>query len=192
MLKDLFVSEVRVNVLKTLLPHPDRSLHVRAIVRRVGTEINAVRRELERLENIGLLKKRQSSNRLYYTVDTSSMYYTDLLSLISKEEGLGADIVNNRKELGDIKFAVLSRRFSRGIPSSSLDVDLFVIGTINFEVLESIVRENEQKVGREIHYSVMGEDEFMFRKRKNDQFISRIMSQGRTILIGDEVEFTSL
>ena len=192
MLKDLFVSEVRVNILKTLLPYPERSLHVRAIVREVGTEINAVRRELERLENLGLLKKRQSSNRLYYTVDTSNLYYTDLLSLISKESGLGADVYNSRKELGDIKFAILSRKYSRNIPSSTLDVDLFVIGAVNFEVLESIIRENEQKVGREIHYSVMGEDEFMFRKRKNDQFISRILSQGRTILVGDEVEFTSL
>lgn len=192
MLKDIFISEVRVNILKLMLPNPKKALHVRAIVRAVGTEINAVRRELENLENLGLFNKRKSSNRLYYSVDTTNILYLELLSLIAKEEGLGADILKNRKSLGDIRFAVLSRKFSRGIPSTTLDVDLFIVGAVNFRLLESIIKECEQKVGRDVHYSVMGEDEFMFRKRKNDQFVSKILSFGRTMLIGDEIEFSSI
>lgn len=192
MLKDLFVSEVRINVLKLMLPYPDRPLHVRAIVREVGTEINAVRRELKRLYDIGLLKKRRSSNRLYYTVDPSNMFYPELLSLVAKEEGLGADIIKNEKNLGDIKFAILSRRFSRNIDSSVLDVDLFVVGNIEFDVLEKIIKENEAKIGREIHYTVLGSDEFMFRKRRNDQFVSKLMAQGRTMLVGDEEDFSAI
>lgn len=192
MLKDLFVSEVRINILKLMLPHPDEPLHVRAIVRAVGTEINAVRRELKRLHSLGLLSKRQSSNRLYYTVDTANMFYPELLSLVAKEEGLGADILKNRKDLGDVQFAVLSRRFSRNIESTVLDVDLFVVGGVNFDALEKIIKENEAKLGREIHYSVMGSDEFMFRKRRNDQFVSKVMAQGRTMLIGDETDFSAI
>lgn len=192
MLKDIFVSEVRVNMLKLMLPAPDKALHVRAIVRELGTEINAVRRELERLTKIGLLKKRQSSNRLYYTVDTSSIYYPELLSLVAKETGLGEALLSNRKALGNIKYALLSRRFSRNEPTTVLDVDLFIVGSVDFELLEKIVKEKEVALSREIHYSVMGEDEFIFRKRKNDQFISKILSQGRTMLIGDEEELTSL
>lgn len=175
-----------------MLPNPERSLHVRAIVRAVGTEINAVRRELKRLLELGLLKKRQSSNRLYYTVDTSCIYYSELLSLIAKEQGIGADIIANKKDLGDVRFVTLSRRFSRNIPSTSLDIDLFVVGPVRLPVLERIVNENQVKLGREINYTVMGEEEFMFRKRKNDQFISRVLSQGRTMLIGDEYDFWSI
>lgn len=192
MLKDLFVSEVRINILKLMLPWPEKPLHVRAIVRAVGTEINAVRRELKRLHGLGLLKKRQSSNRLYYTVDTTNMFYAELLSLVAKEEGLGADIITNKKDLGDIKFAILSRRFSRNIESTVLEVDLFIVGSVNFEVLEKVIKENEAKLKREVHYSVMGSDEFMFRKRRNDQFVAKVMAQGRTMLIGDEEEFSAI
>lgn len=192
MLKDLFVSEVRLKILRLMLPNPDMSLHVRAIVREVGTEINAVRRELARLHAMGLLNKRPSSNRIYYTVDTSNIYYAELLSLISKEYGLGADIIKNRRDLGDIKFTVLSRRFSRNVTSTMLDVDLFIVGSVNFDLLEKIVKQNEEELGREINYTVMGDDEFMFRKRRNDQFISRVLAQGRTLLIGDEEEFTAI
>lgn len=192
MLKDLFVSEVRINILKIMLPHPERPLHVRALVRSVGTEINAVRRELKRLHDLGLLKKRQSSNRLYYTVDTTNMFYAELLSLVAKEEGLGASIIKSKRELGDVHFAILSRRFSRNIESTVLDVDLFMVGTVNMDVLEKLVKAHETKIGREVHYSVLGSDEFMFRKRRNDQFVSKVMAQGRTMLIGDEEEFSAM
>ncbi len=192
MLKKLFVSEVRLNILKTMLPNPEKSLHVRGIVRLVGTEINAVRRELRKLEALGLLKKRKSSNRVYYTVDTSCILYPELLSLITKEEGLGAEIIKNKKELGDVKFAILSRRFSRNLPATPLDVDLFVVGAVNFDLLESLIKKYQAELKREINYTVMGEEEFKFRKRKNDQFVSKVLAQGRTMLIGDEHEFWSI
>ena len=38
----------------------------------------------------------------------------------------------------------------------------------------------------------MGEDEFNYAKRKNDQFVIRILVQSRIMLIGDEEEFCSL
>lgn len=189
MLKELFVSEVRLNILKLMLPHPDKPLHVRAIVRAVDTEINAVRRELSKLTSIGLFKKRQSSNRLYYTVDTSHMYYSELLSLISKEIGLGEQIIKNKKQLGDINYAVMSIKFAKNSPTTMLDVDLFLVGSVNFNELEKIIKENEIAYKREIHYSVMGHDEFTFRKRRNDQFVTKILTQGRIMLIGDEMMF---
>ncbi len=97
MLKDLFVSEVRLRILRLMLTHPKDQFHVRAIVRAVAAEINAVRRELAKLEEMGLLRKRQSGNRLYYIADTAHIYYSELLSLVSKEEGIGAVILKNKK-----------------------------------------------------------------------------------------------
>ena len=65
MLKNIFVSEVRVKILKLLLLNPTKQFHVRAIVRAVNAEINAVRRELDNLISVGLLKRRQSSNKIF-------------------------------------------------------------------------------------------------------------------------------
>ncbi len=192
MLKDLFISEVRVNILKTMLPFPDKSFHVRAIVREVKTEINAVRRELARLNSIGLLRKRPSGNRIYYSVDTSSPYYPELLSLIAKEFGLGAEIIKSTKKLGNARFAVLSRGFSRGRKTSVFDVDLFLVGNVELNVLDDIVKRYQDKIGKEINYSVMSQEDFDFRKRKNDQFVMKILSQSRTMLIGDEEEFSAI
>lgn len=193
MLKDLFVSEVRVRILKTMLSSPEKPYHVRGLVRAVKTEINAVRRELDRLSSATVLRKRQSGNRIYYNINTSSVYFPELLSLVSKEEGLGADIIKNIKKLGGVQFAVLSRAFLRGRQSTALDVDLFIVGnTVNLPVLQEIIKRHEQILGKEINYTVMGEEEFIFRKRKNDSFIAKLLSQSRTMLIGDEEEFSTV
>lgn len=192
MLKDLFVSEVRLKILKILLMNSEKSYHVRALVRLIGTEINAVRRELLNLVNIGLLRKRQSSNKIFYSVNTSSKYFPELLSLVSKEEGLGADIIKAVRELGQVKYAVMSRGFSQGREPSPLDVDLFVVGNVKINVLDEIVKNSQTKMGKDINYTVMSEEEFIFRKRKNDNFISRILAQSRTMLVGDEDQFCSI
>ena len=88
MLNKIFVSEVRVKILRIMLLNPGKDLHVRAIVRAVGSEINAVRRELENLVSIELLRRRQSSNRIYYSVNTSHPFFSDLISLVAKENEL--------------------------------------------------------------------------------------------------------
>lgn len=189
MLKDLLISEVRLKILRLLLLNPEKSYHVRAIVRAVGAEINAVRRELENLTNINLLRKRQSSNRLYYSVDTSHVFYPELLALLAKEIGLGGLFMRNIKHLGDVKFAMLAKAFLRGRESSPLDVDLFIVGDVRMDILEGVIKEYQTKAGKEINYSVMTEDEFKNRKRVNDQFVARILTQSRTMLVGDEEKF---
>jgi len=190
MLKNIFVSEVRVRILKIMLSNPEQAYHVRGLVRAVKTEINAVRRELDRLTNATLLRKRQSGNRIYYSVNTSSMFFPELLSLVAKEEGLGADIIKNQKKLNITQFAVLSRAYLRGRKSTALDVDLFIVGNaVNMPVLQEVIKRHETVSGKEINYTVMPEEEFIYRKRKNDSFISKLLSQSRTMLIGDEEEF---
>ena len=192
MLQQLFVSEVRLKILKLLLLNPDKSYHVRAIVRAVGAEINAVRRELDNLIGINLLRKRQSSNKLFYTVDTTHLLYSDLLSLLSKEEGLGGKLVKRLKELGEIKYMMLAKAFLRGRTSSALDVDLFVVGDVRIDAIEKVIKEYQQETNVEINYSVMTEDEFRHRKRANDHFITKILSQSRSMLVGDEEKFSSV
>jgi hypothetical protein len=191
MLNKIFVSEVRVKILKLMLLNPEKSLHVRAIVRAVGAEINAVRRELENLTSIDLFRKRQSSNRIYYTVNPEHPFFGDLISLVAKENGIAAKLYKNLKSLGEVEYILLSKSFLRGRKSTALDVDLFIVGEVDTAYLDKLIKEEEGRIGREINYSVMNSEEFMSRKRTMDQFIIRVMSQGRAMLVGDEEKFCS-
>jgi DNA-binding transcriptional ArsR family regulator len=165
--------------------------HVRELVRRVDEEINAVRRELLILEKKGILKKEPRANRVYYYLDKNYIYYYDLVNLFAKSHGLGADIIKNRVKIGKIKYAMLSGKFARGGEVTPENVDLLVVGTIVLPELSIYVKREEETRGREINYTVMTEEEFSFRKKRNDPFIGAILIGSRVMLIGDEESMVS-
>ena len=96
MLKDMFISKTRVKLLENFLSDPTQMYHVRDLVRKTGEEINAVRRELARMELVGMVKKEPRGNRLYYWFRHDYIYFADLLSLVAKTTGLGAAIIKNK------------------------------------------------------------------------------------------------
>ena len=192
MLIDLLISKVRVKILELFLGSPNEIYHVREIVRRVGEEINAVRRELARLEKTGLLISEWRANRRYYFVKKDFIFYFELLSMINKSVGLGGNIIKNRAKLGKIRYAMISGSFVRGKPYAQNEVDLFVVGTIVLPELGAIVREEEARRNREINFTPMSEEEFAFRKNRRDPFVINILSRPRVILLGDEEEMVKL
>lgn len=192
MLIDLLISKVRVKILELFLGNPGEMYHVREIVRRVGEEINAVRRELARLEKTGLLASEWRANRRFYSVKKDYIFYFELLSMINKSVGLGGGILKNRAKIGKIKYAMLSGSFVRGNPYTPNDVDLFVVGNIVLPELGAIVREEEARRNREVNFTPMTEEEFNFRKNRRDPFVMNILSKPRVMLIGDEEDMVKL
>ena len=188
MLTDLIVSRVRVKILQLFFLSPGKIFHVREVVRRIDEEINAVRRELAHLEKIGCMAKERRANRLFYSLRSDYLLYYDLLELMVKTSGMGGEIIRNRAKLGKIKFAMISGKFARNAPRSTNDVDLLIIGKIVLPELSQIVRQEEVRREREINYTVMSEEEFLFRKRRRDPFISDVLKGSRIMVMGNEEE----
>lgn len=189
MLEELFVSKVRVKILSLFLSSPQDSLfHVREIVRRVAEEINAVRRELARMEKFGMVSSEWRANRRLYRFRRDYLFYRELLSLVARSWGIGGNLIKNKAKLGRIKFAFLATRFVKGISPSKDDVDLLVVGNIVLPELQAIVSDEQAKREQEINYSFMDEAEFKFRVRRRDPFIIGVLVQPKIMLIGDEDE----
>ena len=187
MLKDLFISKTRVKILENFLSDPTQMYHVRDLVRRTGEEINAVRRELARMELLGMVKKEPRGNRLYYWFRQDYVFYSDLLSLVAKTTGIGENIIKNRHKLGRINIAMLGSRFVRHEPKDQPDeVDLLVVGDIVLPELAAIVRAEEVKRGQTINYTPMTEEELKFRRTRRDPFLLGILTNGRVMIIGSD------
>lgn len=186
MLSDLITSQSRIKLLNVLLAKPSEMYHVREFVRRTGDEINAVRRELLFLEKQGILVREPRANRVYYALSKNYPFYFDLLRMGAKIAGLGAAILKNRVKIGRIKYAMFSGRFARRIEKKPTDVDLIIVGTIVLPELAILIRDEEKRLGREINYTVMTEEEFSFRKKKRDPFILSVLTGSRVMLFGDE------
>ena len=192
MLEELFVSRVRVKILHLFLSSPVDSLfHVREIVRRVAEEINAVRRELARMEKFGMVFSEWRANRRLYRFRKDYIYYRELVGLVAKSTGLGGEIIKNKGKIGRIKYAMVAIRYLKNQSSDSEDVDLLIVGQIILPELQAIVANEQAKRESEINYSYMDEAEFQFRVKRRDPFILRVITQPKVMLIGDEGDLLS-
>lgn len=179
------LSKVRVELLEIFFQEPTEMWYVRELTRKTGEEINAVRRELDRMTGNGLLSTENRGNRKYYSLNKDYDFYPELMHLVIKTTGLGAKIRKNRKKLGKVKFVCFSEKFVRREAVVRDEVAILVIGDIVLPELAALVREEEKLRGSEINYTVMSEDEFAFRKSRRDPFLLGILDKPLLMIVGD-------
>ncbi|MEA2003696.1 MAG: nucleotidyltransferase domain-containing protein [archaeon] len=185
MLQKLFTSRTRVKLLTLFLMNPDREIYVREIARDIGENINSVRRELTNLEEIGLLTSKRKGNLRYYVTDRNMPIYEELTSIILKTEGIAKILKDNLYEMGDIKIAFIYGSFARGEAMTESDIDVFIIGNVNEDILIVAVREIEKKLSREVNYILFMPEEFEERLKNKDPFVLNVLREPKIMFIGD-------
>lgn len=191
-LESLFVSKVRIKVLNYFVMNPNTSIHLRGAVREFEEEINAVRRELSRLEESEFITSESKGNRKYFKLNVEHPFYSELASIFHKSFGLGSEIVINVAKIGVIDFAFLTPHFTKNLPAQGQVVDLVFVGDLDLSFVEEMIKNYQYRTGREVHYMVMKSQEFIMRKRRRDQFVSDILMLDNTVLIGNPEDLLKL
>lgn len=192
MLEHLFGSRTRVKLLSLFLRHQDEPLFVREITRRVGTQINAVRRELSNLVKLGLImevvegvevggKKQPGLKKKYYKINPQFKLLPEISALVMRaqillEGRLDQDILR----LGDIRYLAFLGVF---LGQSKAPVDLFVVGIIDANKLKTLVQASEKTLGYEINFTVMSPDEYRYRKDMTDKFLYAILESPKNVAV---------
>lgn len=86
-LEALFSSAARVQILNLFLQHRDERFYQREIERETELAIRAVQREVERLEEVGLLLREPEGNRVYYHLNPDFPLLAELAALFQKASG---------------------------------------------------------------------------------------------------------
>lgn len=187
-LSDFILSKVRVKLLEVFFEQPTGMWYVRELTRKTDEEINAVRRELDRMLTASMVKMEERGNRKYYFLNPAYDFYPELMRLVAKTTGIGHEIKKNRKKLGTIKYVMFTGKFAKHEKRANDEVDILMVGDVVLPELAAIVRAEEKLRGFEINYTVMTEDEFMFRKQRRDPFLLGILELPRVMVIGEEEE----
>jgi predicted nucleotidyltransferase len=185
MLNKIFTSKTRVKILTLFLMNPDTELFIREISRIIDENINAVRRELSNLENIGLLKSKNKGNMKYYTINKDFSIYPELKSIILKTEGVSKVIKNDLINLGNIELAFIYGSFASGEDTRDSDLDIFLVGNINEDQLIKELSKLEETLSREINYVLFSKEELDKRIKEKDPFISNVLSGPKIIILGN-------
>lgn len=187
-MESLIGSRSRVKVLTLFLLNPGKRFYVREVERLTGENINSIRRELKKLEDIGLLKSENVGNLKYYTVNRDFNIYPELRDILLKTVGASEILGQDISSLRDIRAAFIYGSYARGDAGPDSDIDMIVIGTVNEDALIMAVREIEKRLKREINYVLMTSDEFQSRKERGDPFISNVLKEEKIMLVGEESE----
>ena len=187
-LSDFILSKVRVKLLQVFFEQPTGMWYVGELTRKTDEEINAVRRELDRMLTASMVKMEERGNRKYYFLNPAYDFYPELMRLVAKTTGIGHEIKKNRKKLGTIKYVMFTGKFAKHEKRANDEVDILMVGDVVLPELAAIVRTEEKLRGFEINYTVMTEDEFMFRKQRRDPFLLGILELPRVMVIGEEEE----
>lgn len=191
-MEDIITSEARIKILIELFAETNKDLYVRELTRRVGTEINAVRRELKRLTDAGLIKKEKRGNRLYYLLKKDYPFYYELLSMVSKETGIGKLILTNASKLGKVKLALLSAEYAEGREAESQQLDLLLVGDVDLNALEEIVQQVRVRTSRDVNFTILSEMEYSNLKARRELFLLSFLIAPNILLIGDPIKYLSL
>jgi len=82
MIDALFGSKTRVKLLHLFLNNPGQPFYVREITRKIGEQINSVRRELSNMIEVGIITSDSADNKLYYQINQRYEYYAPLKAIL--------------------------------------------------------------------------------------------------------------
>ncbi|NOY14698.1 MAG: hypothetical protein GXP43_00585 [bacterium] len=191
LLADIITSKARIKLLILFFSQPKEMFFVRQITRQIDEEINAVRRELDRFHKAKLLIKQQRGNRLFYWLNPKHPFYPQLQAMVAKVAGLGKDIIYHQRQLGQVKYAFISRRLLDHEPYSDQAVDVGFIGRLILPEITALISKHEKHFQREINYTILTPEELRILFQKRDPFTIKLLIEPKIMIIGDQKEMTN-
>ena len=179
MLKSLFSSSIRADVLALLLNSPDEKFYMREIAKLLRKNPSGVKRELDKLEDLEVLFSERVANLKYFRANINSPLYAELKNLIAKSLGLPGAL-KSLLRANDVTIAFIYGAYAEGEDAPT--VDLIVIGPSTPSLWFGL-KDIEKKFGKQINCSVIEESDYKVGKKK-DISLKRILSEKRITLLG--------
>lgn len=188
-LAEILFKDYRKRVLALLLLNPDKRYHVREIARITGTIAGTLNKELARLADAGILTKESIGNQVQYSADRQCPVYEELASILRKTAGLVEVLANALVALEEnIDVALVFGSMASDKATSASDVDLLVIGDVEFNKVAKAVYPSQEILKREINPKVYTQKEWKKLIAKQDGFAKEVMKQPKLFIIGTKDE----
>jgi len=174
MLDTLITSKTRLKLLLKFFLNSGSRAHLRNLETEFGESTNAIRLELNKFEEAGLLKSEMKGNKKVFRANTGHPLFQDIHNILLKTIGFDQIIERVVTKLGNVKMAYVAGDFARGTDTQIIDL-VFVGDDINQEYLARLAAKTEGLISRKIRYVIFTPAEFTGYRDK--------MSDGELLLI---------
>ena len=174
----LFGSKTRAKLLQLFFENPAKSFYVREMTRVIEEQINSVRRELNNLESIGIIKSETYDNKIYYSANVKHPFTRPLTEIFSKKvsssRGQEVKVSTWDDYTRPVKHYLKGLIVTNRLPGQD-GIDLLIIGNDKTKKLTRWAEVIEKKLGKPINYVIMPTDDFTYRKSVKDRFITEVL-----------------
>ena len=178
----LFGSAVKIKILRVFLFNTGITFSTKDLVIRTACKAPAVSRELHILIKADIVRKRHSTKGVTYVLNEKFPYLDPLKNLLTVASIQADESLTKRfGGAGRIKLVVAAGVFIQNWDSR---VDLLIVGDDpNIAKIESIIKNIEAEIGKEISYSAFETQDFQYRIGIHDRLVRDILDYPHVTLL---------
>jgi predicted nucleotidyltransferase len=185
----LFPNQYRRKVLALLMLNPQRWLHLRELARLTDSSPGTLKKELDALTSVGLLKFQKVGNQTQFSANTEHPVFPELSALVRKTTGLRDVLALALAPLASqIEVAFVFGSLAKATEGPQSDVDLLLIGDVTFGQVANAVYDAQLLLAREINPKVMNRVEWSDKKNAQNVFVQELMDKPKIFIVGSEHE----
>lgn len=158
MLESFISSQTRLKLLLRLFLNPASEGYLRGMAEEFHQSTNAIRVELNRFEEAGMLISETRGNKKIYRANTAHPLYPDIRNILMKYLGLDQVLKEVIERQGKLKRIYLTGDYAMGKDSGI--IDLIFVGKVDKSDLMKLVDKEEKMIHRKIRFLNYDEDEW--------------------------------
>ena len=185
----LIKSKIRQKILRLFITNPSKEFYLSEVASAVMTTPGTAQRELRKLVTIDLIHFHKKGNLSIYALNPRHYLLKEISGIMRKTFGIEDEIKQALAKVEGIIFAFLFGSYVKSDFKSDSDIDVYVIGDVQEDVLLKALSPVEASIGREINFHRSSLLEF--RSNCESAFVKDIIKNNQ-LIIGDENEFKTL
>jgi len=194
-LTKLFGSKTRTKLLeKFFLEYESGNndwFHMRALSRDLGEQINSIKRELDSLEELNILKSREELKKKIFFLNKNFLLLEEFKSIFMKTYNPYENIKKFFKQEDLLELVIINEELSkRLIWNTNNIVDIFLIWELNKILFNDFLAKTF--FNRKIKYAIITKDDFYKRLEYNDKLIFNILKQHWNLFLKDNLKIQDM
>ena len=184
-LSDTLFGRTRGAVLSVLYGHVGKGFYLRQLARLTDIALGPVQREIRQLLEAGLVTRRTVGTQTLYSANQNSPVFREIKNLVTKTVGMRDIVAHALDPLRErINLAFVYGSVARSRETEHSDVDLMIVGKLDFDEVVACLAGAEKTLNREINPTVYSIREFGKKVRGN--FLKTVLADKKLFVIGDE------
>jgi hypothetical protein len=159
MLEAFITSKTRIKLMLKFFLNSNSKGYLRGLASEFGESTNAIRLELNRFEEAGLLESSNDGQKKMFQVNTHHPLFNDMQNIMQKYVGMDQIIEKVIKHLGNPEKVFLKGDLAMGIDSPELNM-IIVADKIDEDYLKNLIKKAQKIVSRSIEYVLLTPNDF--------------------------------